>query len=134
MTKVLVIFAFWALTGVDQAAAQFVKPIETTGNACQTRRDMEPEYFKTFDFREAYRVILIQRMYTAQAMSKIVETGNCSCETRFPDWDPAITYYKDHYAMESDRFKIDDLTSYYEGVTNSVRTEARAICVTEGNW
>lgn len=116
------------------AMAQFASPTNSNEPACGNQRDYKPDFLDAFDFREAYRVTLIQRMYTSQALTTVVESGNCSCETRFPPWDAAVEYYQEHYAIIEDRFEIDARTTYYEGVTNTVRTEARRICKSQGNW
>ena len=128
------IFAAVAIAGYTQpAAAQFVAPTANQLKPCSEHR-IEPPFLDAIDFREAYKKTLIQRMYTAQSFTKVAETNDCSCSNRFPDWDATIEYYQDHYAGIDDRFEIDRQTSYYEGVTNELRTDVRSICVSQGNW
>jgi len=123
-----------ALLAASPAVSQFVEPSETDVPACNERRNLSDPFFDTLDFREAHRSTLIQRMRTAQAFTKIVEDGDCSCETRFPDWQASIQYYLDQYALIEDRHEIYARTRYYESITNERRQEARAICVEQDNW
>ena len=116
------------------AAAQFASPATNATASCSERRSVEPIFFDTFDFRDAHRIELIQRMNTAHAFSTIVETGDCSCENRFPDWDDAIEYYLEHYAGIKDRHEIYAQTDIYRKTINAQRDTARAICTSQGNW
>lgn len=127
-------FAVIAITCCSfPAAAQFVAPVVSQSESCPERR-VEPSFLDSIDFREAHRKTLIQRMYTAQAFTTVSQTGDCSCSNRFPDWDATLEYYQNNYAGIGDRFEIDRQTSYYEGITNNLRTNVRAICVKQGNW
>ncbi|MGB3795832.1 MAG: hypothetical protein WA957_05960 [Alteraurantiacibacter sp.] len=128
------VMALYLVAAALPAAAQFVTPATDAGGSCPERRSIEPDFFNTFDFRDAHRVELIQRMNTAKAFTKIVETGDCSCENRFPDWDETINYYLEHYAGIQDRHEIYDETTVYRNTINARRLDARAICVSQGNW
>jgi len=128
------VFTFMVLVVASPVTAQFASPVDDAAEPCSERRHLEPEYFDTFDVRDAHKVELIQRMRTAQAFNTIVETGECSCEDRFPNWAAAIKYFQENYAGIEDRHEIYAQTAIYREIINSRRLDARAICVTDGNW
>lgn len=122
------------IASASPAFAQFVSPAGQSVESCADRRHLEPSFFSSFDVRDAHKVELIQKMRTAQAFTSIVETGECSCEQRFPDWDGAISYYLEHYAGIDDRHEVYAETAVYRDIINSRRLDARAICDAQGNW
>ena len=48
--------------------------------------------------RDAYQRVLVQDIYRAQNMERIVETGSCDCATRFPTWDSAEGTFRENHA------------------------------------
>lgn len=114
------------------AMAQLVTPSEG-GQVCANKPD-EPVIIQNMDTRESHRVRLLQRMYTATAFADIVEAGECTCERRFPSWEPVVDYYLQNYAKLEDRHDIYAAREPYDDVVNQTRTDARTICVEAGNW
>lgn len=114
------------------AIAQMVTTEEAT-EICPERPG-EPAIIENMDFREAHRTLLLQRMYTAVSFQEIVETGDCSCDKRFPPWEPVVTYYLENYAMIEDRHEIYAAQDPYDDAVNATRRQVREICVAAGNW
>lgn len=124
--------AFGISISGNAAVAQMV----TTGEATEVCPDRpgDPAIIENMDFREAHRTVLLQRMYTAVSYQNITETGDCSCDNRFPSWEPVVTYYLENYAMIEDRHEIYAAQDPYDEVVNTTRRQVREICVAAGNW
>lgn len=116
----------------NAAVAQMV----TTEGATEVcpERPGDPAIIENMDFREAHRTVLLQRMYTAVSYQNIAETGDCSCDNRFPSWEPVVTYYLENYAMIEDRHEVYAAQDPYDEVVNTTRRQVREICVAAGNW
>ncbi len=134
MIKPTLIIAAVLSAVASWAAAQSVS---TNGNNdyafCANRPD-RPAMVEDMPFREAHRGILIQRLYAANALERVVESDDCSCETRFPAWDSAVEQYLELYAGIEDRHEIRSLTSEFTRAINDYRKLARPICEEVGNW
>lgn len=83
--------------------------------------------------REAYKRVLAQDIYRAQNLERIVSTGSCSCETRFPSWAEAEIVFHEGFAT-AERWEMLDASDTYNRHANKLRQEAMAICKAEGNW
>jgi hypothetical protein len=136
---VKIITAFFPLlllmTSFGPAAAQLVPaPVLEERGACPNRPP-EPVALTSMDFRERSNLgILLKNMYKATAYSNIAQTGTCTCEQRFPDWQPVVDYFLENYAGETDRNRIRERESFYLKSSNSNRSTVREICTSEGNW
>ena len=116
------------------AAAQLVPvPEPEAPRVCPERPD-EPELMKGFDFREAYKSLFVRDMYRAFTFNGIVETGTCSCDQRYPDWGPVVTYYAEHYSSIDDRNELREKNKPYTASINANLAKARDICRAAGNW
>ena len=73
--------------------------------------------------REAYKRVLVQDIYRAQNLERIVESGACACDLRFPSWEAA-----------AERWEMLEASDTYNRRANALRPEAMAICEAEGNW
>ena len=98
-----------------------------------TDRPNEPEWMQDIPLRDAYQRVLVQDIYRAQNMERIVETGECSCDTRFPTWDTAVAIFYGTYA-DAERWDMLEALDTYNRRANKVRLEAKAICEAAGNW
>jgi hypothetical protein len=83
--------------------------------------------------REAYRRVLVQDIYRAQNLERIVEAGSCACDIRFPSWEAAETVFLERFAA-AERWKMLEASDRYNRRANAVRPEAMAVCEAEGNW
>ena len=96
-------------------------------------RSTEPEWMQTIGVREAYTRVLVQDIYRAQNMERIVATGTCACETRFPAWGLAETEFRERFASAV-RWEMLEASDTYNRRANALRPEAMAICEATGNW
>lgn len=115
-------------------AAQSVSTTESNGFAFCGDRPSEPESIADIPMRESHKRILVQRMYTVNALTSVVEAEDCSCEIRFPSWDTTVEQYLEMYAGIDDRHEILALTSEFRRTTNDLRKLARPTCIEVGNW
>jgi hypothetical protein len=83
--------------------------------------------------REAYRRVLVQDIYRAQNLERIVETGSCTCDTRFPSWEAAETEFRERFNT-AERWEMLEASDTYNRRANALRPDAMAICEAEGNW
>lgn len=88
---------------------------------------------QTIGIREAYKRVLVQDIYRAQNMERIVATGTCACETRFPAWGSAETEFRERFASV-ERWQRLEASDAYNRRANALRPEAVAICEAMGNW
>lgn len=98
-----------------------------------TERPLQPDWITNIDTRDANKARLIQQIYRAQSMKRIVEAGECSCETRFPSWAAAEESYFERFAS-ADRNELREAISEYSRVANELRQTAKPICEGQGNW
>ncbi|SFQ68506.1 hypothetical protein SAMN05421853_12111 [Roseivivax halotolerans] len=114
------------------AAANFVPNLDDTPRICGDR-PAKPDWMIDFNVKDAHKVNLVEEMYRAQSLGAVVETGDCSCSTRFPSWAAASDYYFANYAGLG-RHEILARTSDYRRTANVHRRAAEPICKAEGNW
>jgi hypothetical protein len=79
------------------AERNLVPTLESIPDVCP-ERPAEPEWLHNIAFRDAYRRVLMQDIYRAQNMERVVETGSCDCATLFPTWDTAEGSFRDNHA------------------------------------
>lgn len=116
------------------ANAQLVSPSAPQNvSACADRPD-EPVVIQNMDVREANRVLFLRDMYRAYTFNDIVETGTCDCSQRYPEWQPVVEYYFEHYAGIDDRHELRERARPYRDVIDSRRSQARDICLAAGTW
>ena len=96
-------------------------------------RPAEPKWMQEIPLRQAYQRVLVQDIYRTQNLERIVETGSCDCETRFPSWDAAEGVFREQHASD-ERWKMLEASDSYNRRANDVRLEAKAICEAAGNW
>lgn len=93
----------------------------------------EPNWMQEIDIRDAYKRLLVQQIYRAQSMQRIVEAQDCACAIRYPSWKAAETVYFDSYAT-ADYWDVVEATSAYRRQANELRLSAMPICQAAGNW
>ena len=129
-----------ALTGVALsllavpafAERNLVPTLARSFNVCPDRA-AEPVWMQEIPLRQAYQRVLVQDIYRAQNLERIVETENCDCENRFPSWDAAEAVFRERHASD-ERWEMLEASDSYNRRANDVRLEAKAICEAAGNW
>ena len=129
-----------ALTGVALsllavpafAERNLVPTLDRSFNVCPDR-PAEPVWMQEIPLRQAYQRVLVQDIYRAQNLERIVQTGSCDCEIRFPSWDAAEAVFRESYASD-ERWEMLQASDAYNRRANAARTAAKAICDAAGNW
>lgn len=106
--------------------------LERNFDVCPDRPD-EPLWIQEIPLRQVYHRVLIQDIYRAQNLERIVETGSCDCDTRFSSWDAAEAVFRERYAND-ERWEMLEASDGYNRRANAARTAAQAICDAAGNW
>jgi hypothetical protein len=114
------------------AESNLIPSLESVPDVCPQRPN-EPEWMQNIPLRDAYHRVLVQDIYRAQNMARIIETGSCSCEIRFPTWDAAKSTFRENHA-NAGRSEMLQASDVYNCLANELRLEAQAICEAEGNW
>ncbi|AQS50282.1 hypothetical protein BMG03_20505 (plasmid) [Thioclava nitratireducens] len=114
------------------AERNLVPSLERSFDVCPDR-PAEPVWMQEIPLRQAYQRVLVQDIYRAQNLERIVETGSCACEIRFPSWDAAEAVFREVHASD-ERWKMLEASDAYNRRANDVRLEAKAICEAAGNW
>jgi|TARA_R110002072_G_scaffold96296_1_gene211865 hypothetical protein len=122
-----------AATGIPAAAERNLVP--TLGSKPDVCADgpAEPDWMQNVGVREAYKRVLVQDIYRAQNLERIVESGACACDLRFPSWEAAETEFLERFAA-AERWEMLEASDTYNRRANALRPEAMAICEAEGNW
>lgn len=116
------------------ASAQLVPlPDEPDHLVCPSRPS-NPAIIENMGVRDAHLTLLIQSMYKAAAYQDIAETRSCSCDQRFPEWEPVVEYYLENYADEDDHNAVRERRSYYRQSASANRPIVRDTCTAAGNW
>ena len=114
------------------ADRNLVPTLERSFDVCPDR-PAEPLWMQEIPLRQIYHRVLVQDIYQAQNLERIVETGSCDCATRFPSWDAAEGVFRERYASDA-RWEMLQASEGYNRRANAVRLEAQAICEAAGNW
>ena len=114
------------------AERNLVPTLDRSFNVCPDR-PAEPVWMQEIPLRQAYQRVLVQDIYRTQNLERIVESGNCDCEIRFPSWDAAEGVFREQHASD-ERWEMLEASDAYNRRANDVRLEAKAICKATGNW
>ena len=109
-----------------------VSTLEREFDVCQNRPP-QPQWIDDLPSREAFKGAVIQMIYRAQSYQRVVEAGDCSCETLYPTWDTAVQRFNDTY-LNSDRNQLREARSDFRDQANEMRDAAKALCEEAGNW
>lgn len=114
------------------AERNLVPTLESRFTVCPDR-PAEPVWMQEIPLRQAYQRVLVQDIYRAQNLERVVETGSCHCATRFPSWDAAEAVFRERYASDK-RWEMLEASDAYNRRANAARPAAKAICDAAGNW
>jgi hypothetical protein len=114
------------------AERNLVPTLERRFDVCPDR-PAEPVWMQEIPLRQVYHRVLVQDIYRAQNLERIVETGSCDCDNRFPSWDAAEAVFRERYASD-ERWEMLQASEGYNRRANAARLEAQAICEATGNW
>lgn len=114
------------------AERNLIPRLETIPDVC-SKRPNEPDWMQNIPLQDAYQRVLVQDIYRAQNIERIVETGSCDCATRFPTWESAEVTFRENHA-DADRSDMLQASATYNRRANELRSQARAICEAAGNW
>jgi hypothetical protein len=114
------------------AENNLIPSLESVPDVCPERPN-EPDWMQNIALRDAYQRVLVQDIYRAQNMERIVETGSCDCATRLPIWDSAESSFRKNHA-DADRAEMLQASDAYNRLANDLRPETQAICEDAGNW
>ncbi|ABV95712.1 conserved hypothetical protein (plasmid) [Dinoroseobacter shibae DFL 12 = DSM 16493] len=114
------------------AERNLVPTLDRSFDVCPDR-PAEPVWMQEIPLRQAYQRVLVQDIYRAQNLERIVQTGSCDCEIRFPSWDAAEAVFRESYASD-ERWEMLEASDGYNRRANAARTAAKAICDAAGNW
>jgi hypothetical protein len=114
------------------ADRNLVPSLERSFDVCPDR-PAEPLWMQEIPLSQVYHRVLVQDIYRAQNLERVVETGRCDCETRFPSWEAAEAVFRERYAS-NERWEMLQASEGYNRRANAARPEAQAICEAAGNW
>ena len=114
------------------AERNLVPTLERSFDVCP-ERPAEPVWMQEIPLRQAYQRVLVQDIYRAQNLERIVETGSCACEIRFASWDDAEGAFRERHASD-ERWEMLQASDAYNRRASAVRPAAKAICEAAGNW
>jgi hypothetical protein len=114
------------------AERNLVPTLERSLDVCPDRPE-EPLWMQEIPLRQVYHRVLVQDIYRAQNLERIVETGRCDCATRFPSWEAAEAEFRERYASDA-RWEMLQASEGYNRRANAARPAAQAICEAAGNW
>ncbi|KZY32503.1 hypothetical protein A3731_22045 [Roseovarius sp. HI0049] len=134
MTKLTTVAGLLTILGATSGVAQqnLIPTLDSQPDVCSAQPP-EPEWMQDIEMRESYKRLLIQQIYRAQSMQRVVEAQNCECPTRYPSWEAAEKVYIERFAS-SEYWDIVEATSEYRRQANELRLEAMPICEAAGNW
>ncbi len=114
------------------AERNLIPSLESVPDICLERPN-EPDWMENIALRDAYQRVLVQDIYRAQSMERVVETGSCDCATRFPTWDSAEGTFRENHAG-ANRSEMLQASDIYNRRANELRPQAKTICEAAGNW
>ncbi|MGK7664576.1 MULTISPECIES: hypothetical protein [unclassified Marinovum] len=132
LTRALIGVALSPLAVPAFAERNLVPTLNHSFNVCPGR-PAEPVWMQEIPLRQAYQRVLVQDIYRAQNLERVVEIGNCDCATRFPTWDAAEAVFRERYASD-ERWEMLQASDAYNRRANAARPAAQAICDAAGNW
>ncbi len=118
--------------GLAFAERNLVPTLERSFDVCPDR-PAEPLWMQEIPLRQVYHRVLVQDIYRAQNLERIVAIGSCDCEIRFPSWEAAEAVFRERYAND-ERWEMLQASEGYNRRANAARHAAKAICDASGNW
>ena len=96
-------------------------------------RPERPTWMDEVQPRESYKALTLMDLYELRAWEQIVETGNCGCDVRFPEWEDASGEFDEIYLMAS----AAEHTAAQRDIRqqrNDLRHAVQDLCEAQGNW
>ena len=118
----LAITALAACASVASAEGHLTLTLEDTPDVCPDRPP-EPLWMQNIEVREAHNRLLVQQIYRAQSMRRILEAKKCACSTRYPPWNAAQAVYFERYSG-AEYWDVVEATSEYRREANALRLKA----------
>ena len=131
-TLVLTALVLGLTSAPGSAERNLVPTLERSFDVCPDR-PAEPMWMQEIPLRQAYQRVLVQHIYRAQNLERVVETGSCACTTRFSSWDATEAVFRERYASD-ERWEMLQASDAYNRRANAARPAAKAICDAAGNW
>ena len=131
-TLVLIALVLGLTSAPGFAERNLVPTLERSFNVCPDR-PAEPVWMQEIPLRQAYQRVLVQDIYRAQNLERIVETVSCACEIRFPSWAAAEAVFRERHASD-ERWEMLRASDANNRRANAARPAAKAICDAAGNW
>ncbi|MEP3332288.1 hypothetical protein [Sedimentitalea sp.] len=128
-----VIIIVMTLAGSPAMAERDLVPSLSSQRDVCADRPSEPDWMQSIGVREAYKRVLVQDIYRAQNIERIVTSGSCACDIRFPTWDAADVEFHERF-VAAERWEMLEASSEYNRRADAHRLEAMTICKAEGNW
>ncbi len=122
-----------SLTAAPTSAERNLMPTLKPSYRVCPDQPAEPSWMQEIPLRQAYQRVLVQDIYRAQNLERIVETGSCACDLRFPSWDDAEGAFRERHASD-ERWEMLQASDAYNRRASAVRPAAKAICEAAGNW
>ena len=120
-----------------QTAPQVTNDLTVTITRQQYRicndRPTRPTWMDEGHPREAYKALTLMDLYELRAWEQIVETGNCGCDVRFPEWEDASGEFDEIYLIAS----AAEHTAAQRDIRqqrNDLRHAVQDLCEAQGNW
>lgn len=134
MTRVVVYTGLFILCFGTSVGAErdLIPTLDNQPDICP-EQPPEPDWIQNIDVRESYKRLLIQQIYRAESMQRIVDAQSCECTTRYPSWDSAESVFLERYAA-AEYWDVVQATSEYRRQANELRKAAMPICKAAGNW
>lgn len=98
-----------------------------------TDRPARPTWMDEVHPREAYKALTLMDLYELRAWEQIVDTGNCGCEIRFPEWEDASEEFNVRYLLAS-AAENTAAQRVIRQKRNDLRHAVQDICEAQGNW
>ena len=120
-----------------QTSPQVTNDLTVTMSPQQYRicndRPTRPTWMDEVHPRESYKALTLMDLYELRAWEQIVETGNCGCDGRFPEWEDASGEFDEIYLMAS----AAEHTAAQRDIRqqrNDLRHAVHDLCEAQGNW
>ncbi|WP_306045126.1 hypothetical protein [Nioella sp. MMSF_3534] len=96
-------------------------------------RPARPNWMDEIHPREAYKALTLMDLYELRAWEQIVDTGNCGCEVRFPEWEVAFAEYEERFATSTPAEHTQARLAI-RNEQNQIARDVQDICEAQGNW
>lgn len=134
MTRAIAVAGLFVIFGTTAGVAErnLIPTLDNQPDVCPDQHP-EPQWMQNIDVRESYKRLLVQQIYRAQSMQRIVDAQSCDCPIRYPTWEDAVRFYTERFAS-SEYWDVVEATSTYRRQANELRRAAKPICEAAGNW